>query len=240
MSQFLSAALYSEILPGGAMWSMCIPRRRLVRLTAVDAGANLSTLLYNAHQTLDRLNVPDTLKALHTAKLTRGHILMTDMGHSLVSIVEDSLGWHDPLCGHITAAMVNSKYGKHSYQDFRNDFQRNARDNFLIELSKHGMGLADIVANVNFFSKTVVDDEGRIEFVANHCTAGARVGLRTEMDVLVVFANCPHPLAPPGEYPRARVEIDIFPCGPPGNDDVCRNFRPECARSLALTERLFL
>ena len=48
MSQFLSAALYSEILPSGAMWSMRIPRRRLVRLTALDSGANLSALLYNA------------------------------------------------------------------------------------------------------------------------------------------------------------------------------------------------
>jgi uncharacterized protein len=240
MSQFLSAALYSESLPGGAMWSMRIPRRRLIRLTALDPGANLSALLYNAHQPLDRLNLPDTLKALHTARLTRGHILMTDMGNSLVSIVEDSLGWHDPLCGHITASMVTSRFGKRTYQEFRNEFYRNARDNFLIELSKHGMGLADIVANVNFFSKAVVDDEGHIEFVRDHCLAGASIGLRTEMDILLVLANCPHPLAPAGEYPQARVEIEIFPCDPPGSDDFCRNFRPECDRSLTLTERLFL
>ena len=64
MSQFLSAALFSEILPSGAMWSMRIPRRRLVRLTALDSGANLSALFYNANQPLDRLNIPDTLKAL--------------------------------------------------------------------------------------------------------------------------------------------------------------------------------
>jgi uncharacterized protein len=240
MSQFLSAALFSEILPGGAMWSMRVPRRRLVRLTALDSGANVSALFYNAAQPLDRLNIPDTLKALHTAKLTRGHILMTDMGNALASMVEDSLGWHDPLGGHINAAMVAAKFGEHNYQQHRNDFFRNARDNFLIELAKHGMGLADIVANVNFFSKIAVDDEGRMTIVQDHCPAGARIGLRTEMDVLFVLANCPHPLAPTGEYPRARVEIEIFPCDPPGIDDFCRNFRPECGRTLALTERLFL
>jgi uncharacterized protein len=240
MSRFLSAALFSEVLPGGAMWSMRIPRRRLIRLTARDAGANLSALLYNARQPLDRLNIPDTLKALHTAKLTRGHILMTDMGNSLVSIVADSLGWHDPLGGHITAAMVASKYGKHSYQQYRNDFHRNARDNFLIELAKYGMGLADIVANVNFFSKIVVDEAGRMEFVPDHCPSGARIELRTEMNILLVLANCPHPLAPAGEYPRARVSLEIFPCDSPGTDDFCRNFRPECGRTLDLTERLFL
>jgi urea carboxylase-associated protein 2 len=240
MSQFLPAPLFSEILPSGSMWSMRIPRRRLVRLTALDPDANLSALFYNATEPLDRLNIPDTLKALHTANLTRGHILMTDMGNALVSIVADSLGWHDPLGGHITAAMVAAKFGEHKYQQYRNDFYRNAHDNFLIELTKHGLGLADIVANVNFFSKVVVDDEGRMQFVPNHCPAGARIGLRTEMDVLFVLANCPHPLAPAGDYPRARVEIEIFPCDRPDSDDFCRNFRPECGRTLALTERLFL
>src|SRR3954453_5346823 len=125
--------LFAEIIPGAAMWSMRIPRHRLVRLTALDAGANVSALFYNARQPLDRLNLPDTLKALHTAKLTTGHILMTDMGHALVSIVADSLGWHDPLGGHITAAQVVAKFGEHNYQQYRNAFYRNAHDNFLVE-----------------------------------------------------------------------------------------------------------
>ena len=138
--------LFEEILPAGAMWSMRIPRPRRIRLTAMEPGANVSALLYNAANPLDRLNVPDTLKALHTAKLTRGHVLMSDMGNALASIVEDSLGWHDPLGGHSNAAMVTSAFGPKSYQAARNDFHRNAHDNFLVELAKYGLGLADIVA----------------------------------------------------------------------------------------------
>ena len=197
-------------------------------------------MFYNAAQPLDRLNVPDTLKALHTAKLTRGHILMSDMGNALVSITEDSLGWHDPLGGHITAAQVVKKFGTHRYQEYRNEFHRNAHDNFLVELAKHGLGLRDIVANVNFFSKIVVDDAGLMSFAPNHCPAGATISLRTEMDVLFVLANCPHPLAPGGEYPRVPVQLDILPADAPAADDFCRNFRPECGRTLALTERLYL
>ncbi|MDD5200787.1 MAG: urea carboxylase-associated family protein [Terrimicrobiaceae bacterium] len=234
----MKAPLFEETLPGGAMWSMIIPRRRLVRLTALDVGANLSALLYNARQPLDRLNIPDTLKALHTAKLTRGHILMSDMGHALASIVEDTLGWHDPLGGHSTAEHIRAKYGEHGYQDYRNDWYRNAHDHFLVELGKHGLGLRDIVANVNFFSKVAVDDDGRLHFVADHCSSGTAVTLRTEMDVLLVLSNTPHPLAPAGKYPRAAVKIEIEPADPPDADDLCRNFRPECARTLALTQRL--
>lgn len=232
--------LLTENLPAGAMWSMRIPRHRIVRLTALAAGANLSALFFNANQPLDRLNVPDTLKALHTAKLTRGHILMSDMGHALVSITADSLGWHDPLGGHINAAQVRNKFGERTFQEFRNTFFRNAHDNFLIELGKHGLGLRDIVANVNFFSKVTVDADGRLGFVADHCPQGATLDLRTEMDVLFVLANCPHPLAPAGEYPRVPVRLDVLPSAPPADDDFCRTFRPECGRALVLTERLFL
>jgi urea carboxylase-associated protein 2 len=233
-------SLFEETLPGGAPWSMIIPRHRLVRLTALDASANLTALLFNARQPLDRLNVPDTLKALHTAKLTRGHILMSDMGHALASIVDDTLGWHDPLGGHITAAHVRAKYGEHSYQDFRNDWYRNAHDNFLVELQKHGLGLRDLIASVNFFSKVTADDDGVLAFVEDHAPAGAAITLRTEMDVLFVLSNTPHPLAPAGEYLRARVQLTIDAAAPPADDDFCRNFRPECARTLALTDRLYL
>lgn len=232
--------LFEEAIPGGAMWSMVIPRHRLIRLTALGANANVSALAFNARQPLDRLNIPDTLKALHTAKLTRGHILMTDMGHALASIVDDTLGWHDPLAGHITRRQVEEKYGVHTYQEFRNDWYRNAHDNFLVELAKHGLGLGDLVANVNFFTKVIVDDEGRMRFAENHCPAGAAITLRTEMDILLVLSNTPHPLAPPGPYPSVDVKIEILPAEAPTDDDFCRTFRPECARALALTERLYL
>ncbi len=236
----MNAALFTEDLPGGTMWSMRIAAHRIIRLTALEKGANVSALMYNARQPLDRLNIPDTLKALHTVKLTKGHVLMSDMGHALASIVEDTAGWHDPLGGHITPSQVMAKYGVHNYQQYRNDFYRNARDNFLVELSKHGLGLADIVANVNFFSKVTVDDEGKMTYVPEAAPAGASIELRTEMEILLVLANCPHPMAPRGEYPFAGVRLEILPGTPPTADDYCRNFRPECGRALALTERLFL
>jgi len=154
--------------------------------------------------------------------------------------VDDTLGWHDPLAGHITAGHVEAKFGTRHYQEHRNEWHRNARDNFLIELGKHGLGLRDIVANVNFFSKVTVDDDGVMHFVADHCPAGASITLRTETDVLVVLANCPHPMHPGGEYPRVPVRLEISEAAAPGADDFCRNFRPECGRAMTLSERLHL
>ncbi len=219
---------------------MRLSRNRFIRLTTLASGANVSALFFNALNTADRLNVPDTLKALHTAKLHRGHVLMSDMGVALVSIVEDTLGWHDPLGGHSTAAHVSKAFGDLTYQEARNDYHRNARDCFLIELLKHGFCSKDLVANVNFFSRVTVAADGSLTFHPQHASAGSIVGLRTDADVIAIFANCPHPLHPPGIYPRVPVRVEICHCPPAGEDDYCRNFRPECHRALQLAERLYL
>jgi urea carboxylase-associated protein 2 len=231
--------LFEETIPGGSMWSGIVRRHTTLRITDLEGGTNVGLMAYNAATPLDRLNLPDTLKALHTAKLTRGYVLMSDMGRTLFSITADSVGWHDPLGGHGNAALVEKKYGVATYQEKRNDWFRNAHDNFLIELAKHGLGRRDLVANVNFFSRIDVDDNGKMHFHEKNSAPGAFVDLRAEMDVLVVLNTCQHPLDPNPVYAPKPVQLTLIKTPPPGDDDFCRNFRPENARSLTLTERLF-
>ena len=57
-----------------------------------------------------------------------------------------------------------------------------------------------MVANVNFFSKVAIGEDGALEFVSGHSAAGARVTLRFELDTLVVLTNTPHPLDPAHEW----------------------------------------
>ena len=235
----METILFEETLPGGGLWSWPLRRHATLRLTDLEGGANVGLMAYNADQPLDRLNLPDTLKAQHTARLTRGHVLMSDMGRTLLSITLDSVGWHDPLGGHGNAAMVKARYGEATYQEKRNDWHRNAHDDFLIELAKHGLGKRDLVANVNFFSRLDVDAEGKMKFHPTHSPAGAHVDLRAEMNVLVVLNTCQHPLDPHPRYAPKPVKLTVLKTPPPGQDDFCRNFRSENQRSFILTERLF-
>src|SRR4029453_4532307 len=186
--------LFEEHLPGGGLWSWVLRRHSTLRLTDLEGGANVGLMAYNADAPLERLNVPDTLKAQYTAKLTRGHVLMSDMGRALLSITADTCGWHDPLGGHGKAALVRQKNGERNHQEARNDWYRNAHDNFLVELGKHGLGKRDLVANVNFFSRLNVDGEGGITFSPGNSKPGDSVDLRAEMDVLIVLNTCQHPL----------------------------------------------
>ena len=231
--------LWEETIPGGAHWSFVMKRGTALRLTDVEGGANLSTLFYNREEKLERYNMADTLKAQHTAHLSKGFVCYSDMGRVLASVIGDISGWHDTICGMSNAALVENKYGKADYQQARNEMHRNARDSMLIELGKWGLGKRDIVPNINFFSKVSADEAGALHYQADHSRAGGFVELRFEMNVLVVVTACQHPLDPNPEYAPKPVLLQAWRCGTPDDGDYCRNFRPENARGFYNTELLF-
>lgn len=231
--------LWEEMIPGGAHWSFQMKRGTALRIRDVEGGANLSVLFYNLDEKLERYNMADTLKAQHTAHLTKGFVCYSDMGRVLASLTGDSCGWHDTICGMTDARLVEKKYGKCDYQHARNAMYRNARDSFIIELGKWGLGKRDIVPNVNFFSKVSADEAGNLHYQTNHSKTGDFVELRFEMNVLVVLSASQHPLDPNPVYAPKPVQLQAWRCGAPDAQDYCRNFRPENARGFYNTELLF-
>ena len=221
---------FEEILPAAANWSHVLKRGTTLRITNIEGGANVAALFYNFELFCERLNLPDTLKCQHTAKLTKGHCLYTDMGRILVSITEDTCGWHDPIAGISNAQIVRAKYGESNYQTARNDWHRNARDNFLLELGKYNMGERDLAMNVNFFQKVSADESGKMQWHENHSKAGDYVDLRSEMNTLVVLNTCIHPLDTSESYSPKPVKLTVFSTPPPAQNDLCRTFCPENER----------
>ena len=232
--------LHEEGLPGAAMWSGVLPRHHTLRLLDVEGGANVSMLLYNRDLLIERYNMADTLKAQHTAYLTKGNVLYSDMGRVLCSISDDSVGWHDTFSGMSDAASVRAAYGDKRYGELRNGFYRSAREEMLIELGKWGLGQRDLAPNVNWFSKVAADDAGELSFVTGHSPAGSYVDLRAEMNVLIVLSTCAHVFDPSPVYAPKPVGLYIWKSDPPGPDDPCRHSRPENERGFANTERMFL
>jgi uncharacterized protein len=231
--------LWEEHLLSGDHWSGVIRRGTTLRLFAADAGANASFTCVNADQPLERYNMADTLKAQHTAHLTKGHVCYSDMGRILFSIVDDTCGWHDTISGVSNARTVKAHYGSKTFQDARNEFYKNAQDSMLVELGKHGLGERELSSTINFFSKVVVDDAGAMKFVAGHATAGAWVDLRFEMNALVVVSTCQHALDPDPVYQPRGIDLIAWRSGPAPRNDLCRNLCAENQRGFYNTEALF-
>ncbi|BCM89747.1 hypothetical protein IAD21_01594 [Abditibacteriota bacterium] len=234
-----NTVLWEEVVPGGNHWSGILRRGTQLRFTDMKGGANVSLSLYNRETTLERLNIPDTLKGQHTAFLTTGRVCYSDMGRVLCSFVEDSVGWHDALCGPSDAHDIAARYGERSYATARNEMFRNGRDGLLIELGKWGLGKRDLGATVNLFSKVTVNDEGSLVFQPDNSQAGSFVTLRFEMDVLLALSTAPHRLDPESEYAPAAVQLLLERADEVAPDDVCRLNCPQNERAFINTERLY-
>lgn len=224
-------AIWNETLRPGGKWSGTIGKGKLIRLTALEEGANVSMLMYHARDLSERYNMPDTLKAQHTAHLSKGNVLMSDNGRVLASIVHDDLGWHDPLGGYTTRTSTDMKYGTSRYQEQRNDWLRSGQENLTVELVRNGLGDRDLSTVINWFSKVYCDEEGNMNFVQDHSSSGASVTLRSEMDVLLILSNTPHPLDPSDSYPSVPVKIEVFAAAPVDISDYCVNYRQENRRA---------
>ncbi|MEO0795295.1 MAG: urea amidolyase associated protein UAAP1 [Verrucomicrobiota bacterium] len=228
--------LYNRRIGGGQMWSKVIGRGKCLKITDLEGGANVGMMLYNANEKTERYNMPDTLKGQKIFYLRAPYCLHSDMGRLFASIVDDTVGWHDTVCGSTNATMVESKYGTNDYQDARNDWYRNGRDCFLIELGKWGMGERDLIPNINWFSKVSPDESGKLTYQSGNSPAGASVTLRFELDTLVVLNTCQHPLDSNPTYDPKPVQLDVLPAPSVSEEDPSRSIRPENGRAFQNTE----
>lgn len=234
----MSDALLSHDVPGGAAWSALVRAGRELRLTATGDGANCATLLYAAYDPVDRLNIPDTLKAQMSACIRPPMVLMSDRGVGLCSVTGSSLDWHDCVTGHSLDAHV-ARFGPSSYHADRNDWRRSARAGLLSELRKHGRDVADLHACVNFFTKIMTGDDtaGSLAFVPGHAAAGDWVTLRSEVDILLVLSTAPNPLDT--RWAPAGVRVEVLVAEDYGDDDPSWTHRPESERALRAAKAVF-
>jgi uncharacterized protein len=228
---------YAHEIPGGAAWSATLRAARTVTFTARGADANLSLLLVSADR-LDRLNIPDTLKAQMSACIRPPMVLMSDRGQALASVTGSSLDWHDALTGFGHESHLR-RFGPSSYGTDRNDWRRAAHTGLVSELTRHGLSEVDLHGCVNVFTKIAVADDSGLSYSPGHCRDGDTFTLRTEQDLLLVAATAPHPMNP-GPWAPAPVLVEVGIAEPPAPDDPSRTFRDESARALDETRKALL
>lgn len=209
MNTIKEKILIEKNIPSGWNFSHVLKKGTALRLRDVEGGVNVSTLLFNAKDYSERYNMADTLKAQFTSYLTKKHALFSDMGRVLVSILEDTCGWHDTMTSCSTPSTNKAKYGTKNYQEFRNNYYRDGFTSLITEVSKYGMSLRDMHSMVNFFTRIDVDEKGNLQFI-NQSKPDTFIDIQAEMDTLVVLNTCPHPLNPEETYNPKPLKITIW------------------------------
>jgi hypothetical protein len=227
-----SALLWDETLAAGGYASRIVDRGTRLRLVNSDGDACLALVVYNADRPTERLNVADTVKVQWQAYLSESALLLSDMGRVLLSIVRDTSGRHDALCGASNARANAERYGE---GDVSGPCP-SVRDRLLLALARHGLGKRDICPNVNLFKRVDVDAHGALSFDARPGAPDEYVELRAEMRVLVALVNAPHVLDPRPRYEATHARILAWRGPVTRSDDAVRGSSPERRRAFENVE----
>ena len=201
-----------------------------LRIIDPQGASSVSLIGWCEHDPSERINCADTAKVQWSAALSKGRVILSDMGRVFLSLIEDTSGAHDLLVGGSTPASALAAYGEAS---------RNTHENFLAAASKLGLGLRDIPPCVSFFAPVSVDSSGRFVWNGARKRPGDFVDLRAEADLLLVLSNCPHPLDPARPAAGGPVTLVRHRAPPAAADDPCRTTSPEIARAFQFTDRLY-
>lgn len=201
--------VWAESVPGGSYTARVLGRGSRLRLIDVDGDACAHLLLFRADAPWERLNVADTMKVPWQAYLSQGHPLLSDQGRVLATVVADSSGHHDMLCGMTTAA----------------------QGSMLLAALKHGRDVRDVGPSASFFKGVRVTGNGNLDYTGS-AGAGAAVDLLIHLPVVVALVNSAHPLDPDA----ATTALDVLAWRADEQLSVPVNDDPEYLRALFNTE----
>ncbi len=220
----------SETVAGGWYWSTLLRKGEALRIAQPSGPVSVALVCWNARDTSERLNLPDTVKVQWDTRIQKGRVLFSDMGRVLLSITEDSSGGaHDVLLGGSTAAANTVRYPGAT--------TRNTRDNLVLAAGKLGLSRRDIPMALTLFAPVrVSDDDGHFAWRPELLNGSDYVDLRAEMDLLIAVSTAPHPLDPSPGYAPNPVEITRYRASVAG-DDLSRTATAEAMRGFANNAR---
>ena len=180
-----NSAILDVVIPAEAPWSHVVRAGETLRI--VDSGGNQAVdfLLYAADDPGERYSAQDTVRAGNSPYLGLGSRLISSEGRTMARITADTCGQHDTSAGCCSCESNAVRFGEATR------YLHACRENFIVELARHGLTKRDIVANVNFFMNVPIAPSGEFTVADGISDPGGHVELRAEMDVLCVISNCP-------------------------------------------------
>ena len=176
-----------------------IPAGHHFRIIDLEGQQAVDFLCYDQANEENRYNAANTIKVARTVYVGEGCKLYSDLGDVLMTVIEDTVGFHDTIGG---CCSTEFNYRRYGIKD-----TPSCRRNFITALAKHGMRPRDIPANINFFMNVPVRPDGSTEIVEGRSEPGDYVDLRAEKDVLVVISNCPQQFNPCSGWNPTPVRI---------------------------------
>jgi urea carboxylase-associated protein 1 len=197
-------AVYSHDVPAEAPWSRIIKRGQTLRIIDSEGQQAVDALLYGEEDRAERYSAQNTLRRQGSAYVQLGTDLISNRDRVMARITADSCGQHDTSAGCCSCESNAVRFGEAT------KYQHACRENFILELSKHGLTKRDIVANLNFFMNVPIDQKGNFTVVDGISAPGNYVDITADIDLIFVISNCPQVNNPCNGFNPTPVRVLIW------------------------------
>lgn len=198
--------VYEETVPAGDGWTYVLEVGQVLRIVDLEGNQAIDTLFYDADNLTDHYSALNTIQRQGNIYLTKGSVLVTELGKELVEIIADTVGRHDTLGGACSAQSNTVRYAHDTLS------MHNCRDTFMLQLEKYDTAFSkrDLAPNVNFFMNVPVTSEGELSFADGISHPGYYVELKAINRTLVVISNCPQLNNPCNAYNPTSMQAIVY------------------------------
>ncbi|MGO6674670.1 urea amidolyase associated protein UAAP2 [Rhizobium leguminosarum] len=203
-SHSLENAVQDHFIPAEAPWSGIVRKGQTIRIEDSYGQQAIDTLFYRADDFAERYSNQDTMRAQGGAYIGTGTKIISNEGNVMLVMTADSCGRHDTSAGACSCESNTVRFGHGT------KYLHACRDNFVIEVTKHGMSKRDIVPNINFFMNVPIKPNGEMTIVDGISAPGDYVELVAEMDVLCLISNCPQINNPCNGFDPTPIRVLIW------------------------------
>lgn len=181
-----------------------LKKGQILRLIDVEGNQSGDVQIYNANNTAERYSAQNTITAQANTMIELGTVILSNDGNPMLTVVADTCGEHDTLGSGCSAEGNVVRYTD------KTRYMHSCRDTFVRTLQDFGMGKHDQVCNLNFFTKVILDDKGRLEFADGISGPGKYIEMRAEMDVLFLLSDCAQLNNPCNDYNPTPIRMVVF------------------------------
>ncbi|TAU61299.1 urea carboxylase-associated family protein (plasmid) [Rhizobium ruizarguesonis] len=203
-SRSLENAVQDHFIPAEAPWSGIVRKGQTIRIEDSYGQQAIDTLFYRADDFAERYSNQDTMRAQGGAYIGTGTKIISNEGNVMLIMTADSCGRHDTSASACSCESNTVRFGHGT------KYLHACRDNFVLEVTKHGMSKRDIVPNINFFMNVPIKPNGEMTIVDGISAPGDYVELVAEMDVLCVISNCPQINNPCNGFDPTPIRVLIW------------------------------
>ena len=200
----LEEAVYDVTVYAGEGKMLPLRKGQVLRLIDVEGNQSGDVQIYNAHDTAERYSAPNTITAQRNTMIEVGTVIRSNDDNPMLTVIADTCGEHDTLGSGCSAEGNVVRYTD------KTRYMHSCRDTFVRALEDFGMSKRDQVCNLNFFTKVILDDKGRLEFADGISGPGKYIEMRADMDVLFLLSDCAQLNNPCNDYNPTPIRMVVF------------------------------